>query len=181
MARLLTLCTAVAALLACGTPKTTVANATGNVEAAGARAPTLPYSTTPERWATADSVLTVTNLEEAREIAAATGKHIVMVFAGSDWCAPCKAFKRSVLGEAAFLTGGREDYVVVYLDFPSKKRNQLPDDQKAYNDALAERYNPQGVFPRIYLLDADGETVEEMKFAGQTAEAFVAELDAARS
>ena len=180
MARLLTLCSAVTALLACGAPRATVASAAA-APVAPAAATTLPYSTSPDTWTDSDSVLTVTNLEEAQAIASATDKAILMVFAGSDWCAPCKVFKRSVLDEAAFLQGGKDDYVVVYLDFPSKKRNQLPAEQKAYNDALAERYNKQGVFPRIYLLDAAGETVQEMKFAGQTAEVFVGELAAARS
>ena len=181
MARLLTLCSIVAALAACGTPQATVATANPSACGAAAAPPTLPFATAPESWAVADTVITVTNLEEARAIAEATDKAIVMVFAGSDWCAPCKVFKRTVLTEEAFLRGGKDDYVVVYLDYPSKKRNQLPEAQAAYNKAMAERYNEQGVFPRIYLLDAGGETIREMKFAGQTAEEFVGELAAARS
>ena len=184
MARLLTLCIAVAVLASCGAPKAAVApsdSAAGGTAASSTPPPTLPFATSPEAWATTDSVITVTNLEEAQAIAQATDKAIVMVFAGSDWCAPCKLFKRTVLSEDAFLRDAKDDYVVVYLDYPSKKRNQLPAEQKAYNNALAERYNEQGVFPRIYLLDAAGETIREMKFAGQTAEAFVAELAAARS
>ena len=166
-------------LAACG-PTRTVAPASSAPGGTAAATPP-PFRTSPAEWAAADTVLTVTTLEEARAIAEATDKAILMVFAGSDWCAPCKAFKRSVLDGEAFRTGGKDDFVVVYLDFPSKKRNQLPAEQKAYNDGLAERYNEQGVFPRIYLLDAGGETIGEMKFAGQTAEEFVAELTAARS
>lgn len=179
MARLLALCTILATIIACGTPKATVAS--NNAAHESTNAPTLPYSTAPDSWTDADSVLTVVSLEEAQDIARSAGKHILMVFAGSDWCKPCKVFKQTVLDEGAFREGGKDDYVVVYLDFPSKKRNRLPAEQRAYNDAVAERYNPQGVFPRIYLLDANGETVREMKFAGQTAEAFVSELAAARS
>ena len=181
MARLLTLCSVVAVLAACGAPKAAVSPANASAGGTASAVPELPFATSPDTWSVADTVITVTNLEEAQAIAKATDRAIVMVFAGSDWCAPCKLFKRTVLTEDAFLRGGKDDYVVVYLDYPSKKRNQLPAEQKAYNNALAERYNEQGVFPRIYLLDAEGETIREMKFAGQTAEAFVEELAAARS
>ena len=181
MARLFTLYALTVALVACGTPKAAVP--TSSAAAGGAAATPSELTSTPgaDSYALADTVVTVTKLEEAQAIAQATDKSIVMVFAGSDWCAPCKLFKRTVLSEDAFLRDAKDDYVVVYLDYPSKKRNQLPAEQKAYNNALAERYNEQGVFPRIYLLDAAGETIREMKFAGQTAEAFVAELAAARS
>ena len=121
----------------------------------------------------------VHTLEEATAIAAAGDKHILMVFAGSDWCAPCKRFKRSVLEEAGFSKAQKDRFVVLYLDFPSKKRNQLPAEQKAYNDGLAEKYNKEGQFPRIYLLDAKGALVKEMKYTGQTVDLFVRELQAA--
>ena len=177
MKALLPLAAAIFLLLACGGPKATVSSAaqTGPSQQSAPAAPRVDVAA----LALADTVITVTNLEDAKALAQAGDKRILMVFAGSDWCAPCKVFKRSVLTEAAFLEGGKDDYVVVYLDFPSKKRNQLPPEQKAYNDGLAERYNEQGVFPRVYLLDKDGETVREMKFRGQSAEEFVAELEAA--
>ncbi len=133
----------------------------------------------PAAWNASDTVLLVHTLEEAKAMAAAGDKHILMVFAGSDWCAPCKQFKRSVLEEAGFSKGQKDKFVVLYLDFPSKKRNQLSADQKAYNDGLAARYNKEGQFPRIYLLKADGSTVKEMKYTGQTADVFVRELKAA--
>ena len=167
------------ALVACGAAKSTSTSAAAPTSTSKRPTPSAP-SVDLSVLADADTVVTVTSLEDARALAAASDKHILMVFAGSDWCAPCKVFKRSVLSEASFREGGKDDYVVVYLDFPSKKRNQLPPAQKAYNDGLAETYNPQGVFPRIYLLDSDGETVQEMKFQGQSAEEFVAELAAAR-
>ncbi len=134
----------------------------------------------PTAWETSDTVLVVHTLEDARAIAEAGDKGILMVFAGSDWCAPCKQFKRSVLDEAGFAEAQKENYVVLYLDFPSKKRNQLPDDQKEYNAGLAEKYNKEGQFPRIYLLNAQGTAVKELKYTGQTVDLFVRELAAAR-
>ena len=175
MRSLLVLAAAAALSTACGPSRPTVATAapTGPSRQTAPAAPAIDVGA----YAAADSVVTVRTLEEATALAQAGGKRILMVFAGSDWCAPCKVFKRSVLTDAAFLDGGKDDYVVVYLDFPSKKRNQLPAEEKAYNDGLAETYNPQGVFPRIFLLDEDGATIREVKFQGQSATEFVEELE----
>ena len=181
MHRLLVTASAVALCVACGpTAATTASTSAPSAGGAAAAAPTpRPARADVAALALADTVVTVHTLEDAVALSAGE-KDILLVFAGSDWCSPCKVFKRSVLSEAAFLSGGKDDYVVVYLDFPSKKRNQLPPEQKAYNEAKAEVFNPQGVFPRIILLDPAGEVVSEVKFAGQTAEVFLGELAAAR-
>ena len=129
-----------------------------------------------------DTLLRLHNLERAQAIAQRDDKEILLVFAGSDWCRPCMAFERGVLKDARFQQGAGQRYVVVYLDFPAKRRNALPDDQKAYNESQAKRFNPEGSFPRIFLLDARGAPLGEMKYVGQTADAFAAQLaEVARS
>ena len=129
--------------------------------------------------AQADTVVTVTQLEEAKALADSTDAAILAVFAGSDWCRPCKMFKRGVLEDDAFRRGAAGEVVVLYLDFPAKRRNALPAAQTAHNEALAERYNPTGSFPKLVLLDPAEAKLAELEFAGQDAEAFVAELRSA--
>ena len=123
-----------------------------------------------------DSIPHFINLEAAQEVAQRDGKQIMMVFAGSDWCRPCMAFKRSIIDDDNFNAAQLDKLVLVYLDFPAKRRNQLPAAQKAYNDNLAKQYNPEGAFPRIFLLDAGGERVAELTYTGQTQEDFSREL-----
>jgi len=39
--------------------------------------------------------------------------------------------------------------VVLYLDFPAKRKNRLSKEQTAHNEALAERFNKSGAFPKL--------------------------------
>jgi hypothetical protein len=46
--------------------------------------------------------------------------------------------------------------VLVNADFPRNKKNQLAKPIKTQNEALADKYNPEGKFPFTLLLDANG-------------------------
>ncbi len=140
-------------------------------------------STTPavSSQVSADSVLVFSNMETAQQVAQREEKLILLVFAGSDWCRPCIQFENSVLDNDLFKREQKDAYLVVYLDYPARKRNQLPPAQKAYNATWAEKLNPTGQFPRLYLLTASGEVVKELSYTGQDATAFIAQLTAARA
>ena len=71
-------------------------------------------------------------------------KHVLLIFSGSDWCKTCIMLKRNVLDSEEFKNYSNEKLVVVHLDFPYKKANQLPAEQKLHNDKLAEKYNSDG-------------------------------------
>ncbi len=162
---------------ACAAASTTAATPTPSGKTQPAPpTPKLGDATTTGIPDPSDSLIYVANLDEAKSIAARDQRQILMVFAGSDWCRPCIEFKRTVLDDGAFHSLAGQKYVVLYLDFPAKKRNELPAVQKAYNATLAEKYNQDGQFPRIYLLDAQGKTLQEMKFAGQDANTFATQL-----
>jgi len=93
--------------------------------------------------------------EEALSIAKTKNKPIVLVFAGSDWCAPCIKLERSIWQSKAFVSYSNEHYVLYKADFPRKKANQLAADIKEQNNKLAEMYNPNGYFPLVVLLDSN--------------------------
>jgi hypothetical protein len=50
--------------------------------------------------------------------------------------------------------------VLVNADFPRKKKDQLSPEQQSINNALADKYNAEGQFPRTLLLDADGKVLK---------------------
>jgi len=93
--------------------------------------------------------------EEALSISKAENKPIVLVFAGSDWCAPCIRLEKSIWQSKAFVTYSNEHYVLYKADFPRKKNNQLAAGVKEQNNKLAETYNPNGHFPLVVLLDSN--------------------------
>jgi len=117
-----------------------------------------------------------TNLEVAKEYAAANEKDILMVFAGSDWCRPCKRFKKDILDAKKFKTWGSEEVVILYLDFPAKKKNRLSKDQTAHNEALSEQYNKSGYLPYLLLIDSEENVIGNPKYWGQSPKKFVKEL-----
>ena len=122
----------------------------------------------------------LTNFDAAKEIAVKDNKHILLNFSGSDWCAPCIKMKKEVLESEAFLTRSEAQLVLIRADFPRSKKNQLSPEQVKHNEALAEKYNPEGKFPYTLLLNADGSIVKEWDgyvFASQ--DKFIGELDKA--
>lgn len=93
-----------------------------------------------------------------------TDKPIVLVFSGSDWCAPCIRLKKSILDSEEFKTYASKNYVLYNADFPRKKQNQLPEEKSGVNKKLAEKYNPKGYFPLIVVLDKNESVLGETGF-----------------
>lgn len=92
---------------------------------------------------------------DALELAKTQDRPLVVVFSGSDWCGPCIRMKKQVLDSGEFTDHAGENYVLYNADFPKKKQNQLPLELSETNRSLADRYNPEGYFPLIVVLDKD--------------------------
>jgi len=118
-----------------------------------------------------------TNLAEAREEAASRHKYILLNFSGSDWCGPCMKMKQSIFESDVFKKFADQTLVLVNADFPRQKKNQLSIDQQRQNNALADQYDREGLFPLTVLLDEKGKIVKEWRgYPGISAESFVVSL-----
>lgn len=131
----------------------------------------LMSTTNPVSW--------VSNMANAQSIATSEQKSILMVFAGSDWCAPCIKFKKNILVTDEFQEYEKNNLVILYLDFPAKKKNKLSKEQTKHNEMLADQYNRSGRFPHIILLDKDGESIKTMAYDGQPPRSFIKEIEEA--
>jgi len=100
------------------------------------------------------------NLDEARQLARDQHKNILLNFSGSDWCGPCIELRKEIFDDPGFLQMADSDLVLVNADFPRNKRDQLSKEQQALNNAMADKYNPQGKFPYTLLLNADGKVLK---------------------
>lgn len=114
--------------------------------------------------------------EEAFRISADTKKPVLLVFSGSDWCAPCIKFEKKVLSEETFKAYASEHLVILKADFPQRKK--LAEALRKQNDALAERYNPDGLFPHIVLVAPDKLSAVPLAFTNQTSAEFIAMINA---
>ena len=65
------------------------------------------------------------NFEDAKATAAKENKNIVLVFSGSDWCAPCIKLDKVVWQSEEFKKEAEKNWVTYKADFPKKKANQL--------------------------------------------------------
>lgn len=84
--------------------------------------------------------------------AVAENKHIVVYFSGSDWCSVCHKFKKGFLS-APMVDSLLQNHFVYYVaDFPQRKK--LDKETTSLNEDLAERLNPDGIFPLLVIADS---------------------------
>lgn len=100
-----------------------------------------------------------TDFEKSKQLAAKESKTIILVFQGSDWCAPCMKLEKEIWKSKEFMVYAKDHYVMLKADFPRKKANQLDDEQVIKNKKLAEKYNKSGFFPYVAILDKSGEVL----------------------
>lgn len=125
----------------------------------------LSFSAIAQNWQT--------SFEEAKSKAIKENKNIVLVFSGSDWCAPCMKLEKNVWNSNVFLTEAEKNWVIYKADFPKKKANQLNPELTEQNKKLAERYNQNGSFPLVLLLDKNGKVLGMTGFKNVSAEEYV--------
>lgn len=118
----------------------------------------------------------LTNFSDVKAVAQKENKNIVMVFAGSDWCAPCIKLEKYILESDDFKKYAKENWVLLKLDFPKRKANKLSKEQQEHNDRLAEKYNHRGYFPLVVLLDKNGNVLGETGYKKITSQEYVNEL-----
>ncbi|MDQ7917323.1 thioredoxin family protein [Mesonia sp. MT50] len=118
------------------------------------------------------------DINVAKEIASKESKPIILVFQGSDWCAPCIKLDREIWSTDTFKKYAKENYVMLKADFPRRKKNTLSESQKKANVLLAEEYNKQGFFPFVVVLDSKGKVLGESSYKKTTPENYIKELNA---
>lgn len=104
------------------------------------------------------------NFEEAKKIAETEGKDIVMVFSGLDWCAPCIKLDKQIWQSEEFKKESSEKWILVKVNFPRKTANKLSEEQMNHNRELAEKYNNEGSFPLVILLNSKGKALGKVGY-----------------
>ena len=122
------------------------------------------------------------DLSVAKEQAKKEHKLILLNFSGSDWCLPCIRLHKEVFDSDEFISFANNNLVLVNADFPRKNKNQPSKEQQKLNEAMADRYDPNGNFPYTLLLDTDGNKVKVWDgFYKNGVTAFIEEIKQAES
>jgi thioredoxin-related protein len=114
-----------------------------------------------------------TDFEQAKKIATDQDKNIIIVFSGSDWCAPCIKLDKNIWQSEAFKNEAAKNWVLVKANFPRKKANELSNEQTEHNRKLAEKYNIEGSFPLVVVLDNNGKVLGKMGFKNVAPEEYI--------
>lgn len=114
------------------------------------------------------------NAEEAFASSKATHKPVLLIFSGSDWCAPCIRFQKTVLSDEQFQLYASDHLILLKADFPQRKK--LSKALEKQNEVLAEKYNPKGQFPHIVLLNSDQSVLSTLSYKNQDTAQFISML-----
>lgn len=118
-----------------------------------------------------------TDYNKASQEATETNRPIILVFQGSDWCAPCRKLDREVFQTETFQQYAKDHFVMLEADFPRKKKNALPKEQQEKNKVLAEKYNPNGIFPFVVVLNSQGEVLGETGYMKSSPSQYISHLE----
>jgi thioredoxin-related protein len=114
-----------------------------------------------------------TNFEEAKAKAEKENKNILLVFSGSDWCGPCIKLEKVVWKSPEFQVEADKNWVIYRADFPNKRKNQPSPEMVESNNKLAEKYNKNGIFPLVLLLDSKGKVIGKTGFKNVSAQDYI--------
>jgi thiol-disulfide isomerase/thioredoxin len=97
-----------------------------------------------------------------------------IIFSGSDWCKNCIQLRQKVLETPEFKMFAKENLEIITADFP--QRTHLSKEQISRNEALAEKYNPKGEFPKLVLIGENGTQYKEVVYSNQSPQEFIEDL-----
>ena len=118
----------------------------------------------------------VSDLSAAQAQAKATGRPILAVFSGSDWCKPCIMYEQEVFAKPEFAAYAKDKLVLAHFDFPRMKKNQPSAAQLKLNEAAAAQLNREGDFPLAVVIGPDGKVLAKTGYIAGGPAAFEAYL-----
>ncbi|MBO0590111.1 thioredoxin family protein [Cellulophaga sp. E16_2] len=114
---------------------------------------------------------------DAQTLSKKTNRPIVLVFAGSDWCAPCIKLDRDIWQSEEFKKYAEENYVLYKADFPRRTANKLSEGIENQHKLLADKYNPKGYFPLVVVLNVEGNKLGETGYKKVTPNEYISVLN----
>ena len=127
------------------------------------------YSVTSQNW--------LIDLNEAKKLASEENKKIILVFQGSDWCAPCIKLDKEIWSTAEFKAYAEDHYIMLKADFPRRKKNALSEQQQTKNNLLAETYNKNGHFPFVVILNKEGIVLGELGYIKTSPSNYISHIN----
>jgi thiol-disulfide isomerase/thioredoxin len=114
------------------------------------------------------------NYDEAMAVAEQSGRPVLTIFTGSDWCPHCITLEKKVLESAEFVAWAEERVVLLMIDLPQQGISQ---DERHARSKVCIKYGVR-TFPNTVLIAPDGAKITAQSgYHGQTPQAWLAALD----
>jgi thioredoxin-related protein len=117
------------------------------------------------------------DFQQSLQTAQAEDKPVILVFSGSDWCAPCMKLENEIWNSDEFKIYSAKHFVLYKADFPRQKKNQPDSEQVKANKQLAEKYNQKGFFPLVVVLDKNGKVLGETGYKKLSPNEYIKHLE----
>jgi thioredoxin-related protein len=114
-----------------------------------------------------------TNLDDAVTEAGKNGKLVFLLFSLPDACDVCERFEKNVIASQTFVDFAKNNYVLARPDFGETASFEA----KADNLLIVEKYNKDGFFPWVVVLDGNAKVLGKMGlYNDETPEAYIGKL-----
>lgn len=101
----------------------------------------------------AEHAVWYTDASQALAKAKETKLPILLVISGSDWCPPCMALEKNVLGNKKFQKFAEGKLILLQADFPRRKKQSEAVAKQA--KAIKAKYAPNDGFPTVMVISPD--------------------------
>ena len=119
-----------------------------------------------ERW--------LTSYDEALAAARETGRPVLTIFTGSDWCPHCHTLEEQVLRTEVFSRWAEERLVLLMIDLPQQGISQ---EERRARSRVCIKYGVR-TFPSALLIGPDGAKIAlQTGYTGQSPETWVASMN----
>ncbi len=116
----------------------------------------------------------VVSYNKAVEQAKQTGRPIMLVFSGSDWCAWCQKLSQEVFTTHEFARWSTDNVIKVEVDFPMS--HALPEEIRMQNENLKNKFGREIVsYPTVLFISADGQILGKTGYVAGGAKNWIAQ------
>ena len=102
-----------------------------------------------------------------------TGRPVLTVFTGSDWCPHCKTLEKNVLDSGAFREWAQQNVVLLMIDLPE---HGITEAVRVERSKVCIKYGVRN-FPAVLLIGPDGTKLAEKRgYQGQSPASWIADM-----
>lgn len=114
--------------------------------------------------------------DQAINKAKVENKPLLIFFTDSDWCKPCIKLKKEVFEDENFKSYASENLVLLQLDFPRYKKDNLMVTPTSHNESTVSQSDGERNFPLVLLMSKEGRIISRTGYRDGGAQAFLSYL-----